>query len=376
MKEDIIYANFQPTEAKLLKNGSGSQLLIDNPILSSVLSKIFPYLLLIDNVLEILTWTNEDLYLNLLLIILYSILIMYWNYMNLVVIPILVTLCFGYIIWIINSIVYDTKFNEKPTIDEILSVLHNITIRFEMILRPVARTNLKLRNFLQIFIVSLILIPINFLIVTYILSPQKFLWLFGVFLLTYHSPWSFSIRRLLWRSIYIRVFVFYLTGLNIKLDAKNNKFKFNDEKNDTDVTSNDFKILQKKIESPTRLNQVVKFEVFENERRWIGLGWSKFLLPSERANYCTTSLKEIPDINSFTPPVYSNDLYNYKWEWIDKSWVIDKEFSKNKNNGWIYSDNNWENDELSDGFSKFTRSRKWYRTATLIIDKKLNVYDE
>ncbi|CAH6719936.1 peroxisomal membrane protein Pex31p [[Candida] jaroonii] len=376
MKEDIIYANFQPTEAKLLKNGSGSQLLIDNPILSSVLSKIFPYLLLIDNVLEILTWTNEDLYSNLLLIILYSILIMYWNYMNLVVIPILVTLCFGYIIWIINSIVYDTKFNEKPTIDEILSVLHNITIRFEMILRPVARTNLKLRNFLQIFIVSLILIPINFLIVTYILSPQKFLWLFGVFLLTYHSPWSFSIRRLLWRSIYIRVFVFYLTGLNIKLDAKNNKFKFNDEKNDTDVTSNDFKILQKKIESPTRLNQVVKFEVFENERRWIGLGWSKFLLPSERANYCTTSLKEIPDINSFTPPVYSNDLYNYKWEWIDKSWVIDKEFSKNKNNGWIYSDNNWENDELSDGFSKFTRSRKWYRTATLIIDKKLNVYDE
>lgn len=376
MKEDIIYANFQPTEAKLLKNGSGSQLLIDNPILSSVLSKIFPYLLLIDNVLEILTWTNEDLYLNLLLIIIYSILIMYWNYMNLIVIPILVTLTFGYTIWIINSIVYDTKFNEKPTIDEILSVLHNITIRFEMILRPVAKTNLKLKNFLQIFVVSLVLIPINSLIVTYILSPQKFLWLFGVFLLTYHSPWSFSIRRLLWRSIYIRIFVFYLTGLNIKLDAKNNKFKFNDEKNDTDVTSNDFKILQKKIESPTRLNQLVKFEVLENERRWIGLGWSKFLLPSERANYCTTSLNEISDINSFTPPVYSNDLYNYKWEWIDKSWIIDKEFSKNKNNGWIYSDNNWENDELTDGFSKFTRSRKWYRTARLIIDKKLNVYDE
>ena len=59
-----IRATFEPTDTKLLTNTPTSRLLTESPKLSTALSQIFPYLLLIDNLLEILTWTNEDHYQN------------------------------------------------------------------------------------------------------------------------------------------------------------------------------------------------------------------------------------------------------------------------------------------------------------------------
>lgn len=372
---DIIYANFQPSDTKLLKNSNNNLLLIDNPILSSILSKIFPYLLIFDNLLEVLTWTNDDPYTNILVIIIYSIVVNYWHRMSLIALPIIISIAFSYTIWLVNSIIFDIKFNEKPTIDEILHTLHNITVRFEMLLKPIKRQNLKARNYAQIFIVSVLLTPLHLIIIKFFISPSKYLWLAGLFLLTYHSPWSYSIRRLLWRSIYVRVFVFYLTGLEIKLNSSNKSKPIN--LNLMEDTLSGFKVIEKKIELPTKLNQVIKFEVLENERRWLGIGWSHILLPNERSNFCfENSLIETTDIKSFQPPVFSNDIYTYKWEWLDTKWTIDKEYSKNKNNGWKFFDNNWENGDYVDGFSKFTRSRKWTRKSKLIIDKKAKVYDE
>lgn len=370
---DVIYANFQPSDARLLKSRSNNQLLIENPILASVLSKLFPYLLLMDNFLEIITWTNGNPYTNLLIMIGYSIIVMYWQALRLVILPLLISLLFSYIIWSVNSILFDTRNNEKPTIDEILFTLHNITIRFELLLRPIKQHNLKPKNFLQIFVVSVLLTPVQLLLVKFFISPQKFLWLSGLFLLSYHSPWSYTIRRLLWRSIYVRILIFYLTGLNIKLNFENEMKPLNSFTN----TLSDFKIVLKTIESPTKLNQIIKFEVLENERRWLGFGWSKFLLPNERSNFCfENSLIEVPNLHDFKPPVFDNDLYEYNWEWLEDDWSIDKEYSKNKNDGWKYFDSNWENGDYFDGFSKFTRCRKWTRRAKLIIDKKSKVYDE
>lgn len=377
MQHDIIFANFQPSDTRLLKYSSNNQLLIDNPILSSILSKIFPYLLIVDNALEIITWTNDDPYTNMLIIIIYSLIIMYWHYISLIVFPILLSLVFSYLIWNINSTIYDIRNNEKPTIDEILRTLHNITVRFEMLLKPIKRQNMKLRNFVQLLVVTALLTPVHLLFVKFVISPQKYLWLCGLFCLSYHSPWSYSMRRLLWRSVYIRIVVFYLTGLDIKRNLQNRTKTTMTTEVTKGNTLGDFRVLNKTIESPTRLNQTVIFEVMENERRWIGLGWSHILLPHERANYCfKDSLAETTSLSSFNPPTFNNDLYIYKWEWVDDQWTIDMDYSKHKNNGWKYFDNYWENGDYVDGFSKFTRSRVWTRKAKLIIDKKSNVYDE
>lgn len=395
--DESIYASFQPSEARLLTGSANTQLLADSPILSSALSNIFPYLLLIDDLLEIITWTNEDPYQNFMVVVVYSTIVMYWQYLGYVIIPMAISIIFSSLVWSISSCIYDSKFNEKPTIDEVLHTLYNITVRFEMLLRPVQHFPMGKRNFVKAFVMTGLLTPIHILLIKYIIPPQKFLWLLGLFMLTYHSPWSFSIRRLLWRSVYIRIVAFYLTGLDIKLDRTNqNHFEnisriqsanssdvedFNDEQKPIQLLG-DFKILKKNVVSPTELKQITLFEVLENERRWVGVGWSKFLLPSDRPGYCyEQSMKQCSPISndeeSFTFPIFENDLYTYHWQWLDTNWKTDNEFNKGKNSdGWIYYDNNWLKDTYADGFSKFTRSRKWVRKAALTIDKKDIVYDE
>lgn len=390
--DEVLYASFEPSEAKLLTSSSNTQLLMENPILSSALSNIFPYLLLVDNFLEVITWTNEDPYQNFLMIVIYSVIVMYWNVINYFIIPILISVSFSCLVWSISSIIYDSKYNEQPTIDEVLHTLHNITIRIEMLLRPVQHVKLKFKNYFTIFLMATILTPVNVGLVKTVVPPQKYLWFLGLFMLTYHSPWSFSIRRLLWRSVYIRLFVFYLTGLNIKLDRKNRPFYDSDnfkslsedgDSKDQVQLLTDFKILKKVIVSPTQLKQIVKFEILENERRWLGVGWSKFLLPNDRPSFCyEQSLLTSPEPTNdpketFPFPVFENDLYSYTWSWQDDKWKIDQDFNKNKEKeGWLYNDNNWDNGDYQDGFSKYTRSRKWVREAVLLIDKQETVYDE
>ncbi|CUM63261.1 uncharacterized protein PRCAT00000832001 [Priceomyces carsonii] len=389
--DDFLYVSFEPSDTKLLTSVPNTQLLSDYPLLTSALSNIFPYLLLIDNFLEVITWTNEDPYQNFLLAVVYSVLVMYWHTIGGVALPLLMAVSFSCVVWSVSSVIYDSTFDEKPTVDEVLHTLHNITVRCEMLFRPVQHFDLKKKNFVTAFLMATLLTPLHLLVIKTFLGPQKYFWILGLFFFTYHSPWSFSARRLLWRSVYIRIIAFYITGLDIKLDRRKPKFENDaspgvhsayisdgDEYGRTPLLS-DFKITKKSKTSATQLKQVVRFEVLENERRWLGIGWSKILFPSERSNYCSeNSMLPSPPISDDYPfPVFENDLYSYLWEWVDLQWKLDKEFDKGRDpEGWVYSDSNWTNQSFKDGFSKYTRSRKWIRHANLTIDKQDIVYDE
>lgn len=404
MPKGILRAEFEPSEASLLTNTPTSTLLAEFPILASALSNIFPYLLLMDNFLEIITWTNDDPYQNFLLVVIYSTVVMYWHLVSLLVLPLLMALTFSVLVWSISSVINDTKYNEKPTIDEVLHSLHNITVRFELLLRPIQHFPVSKKNILTALTSTAIVTPIHVFLVRTFLNPQRYLWISGVFVLTYHSPWSFSVRRLLWRSVYIRIIAFYITGLDIKLDRRNQNHHLPVSRIHSPTTSDvedggnsihsskyvqllsDFKILKKVVVSPTQLRQIVLFEILENERRWLGLGWAKLLLPSERPNFCyQQSMMSSPHVldassevsDAFPFPVFDIDLYTYLWDWLDDRWTVDSEYNKGKDpEGWIYYDNNWGTPAFVDGITKYTRSRKWVRKAVLIIDKRDSVQDE
>lgn len=271
-----IRATFEPTDTKLLTNTPTSRLLTESPKLSTALSQIFPYLLLIDNLLEILTWTNEDHYQNFLLLTCYSCIIVYWNWVSHVILPILMTLAFSSIVWFISSIIYDSKYDEKPTIEEVLYTLHNITIRCEMLLRPIKHVPIQRKHFIKLVIASIFLTPLNFAVLKTLIPPQKYILFLGLFLFTFHSPYSFAIRRLLWRSLYVRIAILYITGLDIKIRKD---YDPNDYQTVSRVASasnsdaeglggipvlSDFKIIKKRVVSPTQLKQTVVFEVLEN----------------------------------------------------------------------------------------------------------------
>lgn len=391
--DDVLVASFEPSDAKRLTNSTNTNLLVESPILASALSNIFPYLLLLDNVLEVITWTNDDPYQNFLFIVIYSWLVMYWHSISYIILPIIMSITFSALVWSISSVIYDSKFDEKPTIDEILHTLHNITIRFDMLLRPMKHIPFKFKNYVKLLVMSALLTPLHWFIVSYIVPPQKCVWFLGVFILTYHSPWAFSIRRLLWRSVYVRIAAVYLTGLDIKITKKYNPADFQSISRVQSPTSSDieelnnvplltdFKILKKSMVSPTQLKQIILFELLENERRWIGLGWSNLLLPNERANFVhEKSLAAAPSVENtrddYPFPIFENDIYSYLWDWLDTDWRLDSDFNnKGSKDGWVYYDNNWTNGSNRDGFSKYTRSRKWIRKAILLIDKRETVHD-
>lgn len=400
MSDEVLFAAFVPADAKLLLRVPQSQLLVDNPILATALSNIFPYLLFIDNFLEIVTWTNGDPYQNFLIVTAYSVLVFYWETLRLWVLPLLIAGVFSSVVWHTSSVLHDSKFGEKPTIDEVLLTLHNITVRFELLLRPAGHLHFTSKNYLVMLAGALAVTPLQVALSKALIHPQAYIWLLGTFILTYHSPWSFTARRLLWRSAYIRRAAFYLTGLDIKT-ARNDILLHKESAHATISRThspapgeaeaaplpnivqmvNNFTTIRKVIVSPTQLKQTVRFDVLENERRWLGLGWSKFLLPNERASFCFEPLMQpAPDPlleEDFNFPVFENDLYTYQWQWMDDKWELDLEFNRCRyKTGWVYYDSSWKGPGYEDGFSKYTRTRKWTRRAILLIDKQAEVLDE
>lgn len=399
MSEEAVIAVFEPSDTQLLAGSAQSLLLTENPGLASALSAIFPYLLFIDNVLEMATWTNKDPYANVLMLAAYSVLVYYWHVLSTLLLPTLVALAFSALVWNTSSIVHDSRFNEKPTIDEVLRTLHNITVRFELLLRPAKHLNLSRHNYASMLLGALLFTPVQVFLLKFVVLPPTFVWALGIVALSYHSPFLFATRRLLWRSAYLRQAVVHLTGLDIRLKrvaqparraqdtiSRTQSPLLLQSKPTSEPTLdsvpmvNNFTIVKKKIVSSTRLQQVVRFDILENERRWIGLGWSKHLLPHDRAGFCYEPLMAAaPDPFSSEPfefPVYLNDLYTYNWQWMDDLWQINKEYQHTKSDsGWVFYDKSWENPEPSDGFSRYTRSRLWTRHAILMIDKQAEVQD-
>lgn len=401
MTDSTVFAVFEPTEAELLSTFSQVSFLVDNPILASALSNTFPYLLLIDNFLEVITWTNENPYKNLLLMTAFSVVVLCWTKLAFWLIPILTVSIFLSVVWTTSSVIYDSKFDEKPTVDEVLRTIHNMTVRFELLLRPARNLNLTNKNYVTMMIGAIIFTPLHLLIMKFFLLPQTFTWLVGVFMLTYHSPYAFSSRRLFWRSTYVRRGTSLVTGILFRLNRRKPSSKgsrdtisrektHNSAKPDICEVSqsitnkaqmiNDFTITQKTSLSTSKLSHIVRFDILENERRWIGIGWSKYLFPNERTSFCyATLMLSAPDPSlggCFRFPVFENDLYNYQWQWMDYEWKLDPEFDLGKNKeGWVYYDSNWEKARSFDGFSRYTRSRKWTRRAVLLIDKRAEVYD-
>ncbi|CAI5757343.1 unnamed protein product [Candida verbasci] len=380
--KNYLRATFEPSDTKLLSTSPTTKLLTESPVLATALSQIFPYLLLIDNFLEIISWTNDDQYLNFLIMVIYSCLIMYWNWFSHIILPLFFALAFASFVWSISSVIYDSEHDEKPTIEEILYTLHNLTVRSEMLFRPLKEVEFTSNNCTRFFIAGVILTPLQLLLTKTILTPQKGLWFFGLFIFSFHSPYSFAMRRLLWRSLYIRLAIVYMTGLNIKI-TKNDQVISPASSDIEDVTTlSNFKILKKKMVSPNQLKQTVLFEILQNERRWFGIGWSTLLYPHDKPNFCyEQNLEMAPSVtlhkDDFEFPTFENDIYTYSWEWLDDNWQIDLEFNKSKSkDGWVYYDNNWETPRYKDGSGKYTRSRKWIRKAVLIIDKHEIVYDE
>ena len=203
----------------------------------------------------------------------------------------------------------------------------------------------------------------------------------GMFLLTYHSPWSKVARRLLWKFKIVRLLVFYVTGLDLGGINKDQGIFATVQKQVKKLASTENSNGVLSDSKPIRFTYVL----YENQRRWLGIGWKPSMLSYERTPWTDEFLNEAPSPENFHLPEETNTMV---WRWVDKTWRLDMtndgaiqvpnskartSADPSPDEGFIYYDNTWKKPSKEDSFSKYTRRRRWVRTAELV---KTSDFDE
>ncbi|KAK6454665.1 integral peroxisomal membrane peroxin-domain-containing protein [Scheffersomyces xylosifermentans] len=354
------------------------------PTVAKALIKAYPYLLIINKLLSVATWTNDDYWINVVIISVYSLVILYFESLivwfgHIIIVGIITMYAF-----LNNRIVEET--NLHPTLDDVVQALTATCIKADMLLNPITSLSLTAYDIKRLLFTTIFLTPI-YLIVTFLLiKPRVIILISGIFVLTYHSSYSRVTRTIIWKIKLARLLVFYLTGLDFS-QAKNSS-----------LFAAAFAKVQKNsgLDSKSSgTNKPVRFTyvIYENQRRWLGIGWTSNLLSYERTPWTDEFLNESSSIETFKLPNTSDENNPYEssskisgatWRWVDKTWRLDStndgaitlpnsKRSKTTANptsdeGFIYYDNTWKKPSVEDSYSKYTRRRRWIRTAELVFN--------
>jgi hypothetical protein len=222
----------------------------------------------------------------------------------------------------------------------------------------------------RLIFTTLFLSPIYIIISYFILTPRSILLFGGLLVLTYHSIWARVTRAVLWRSRTIRLVCFYLTGLDFSARKRSSA----EAQRFAKKLGGSFGV-QSKTGKPVRFTYVL----YENQRKWLGIGWTSNLLAYERSPWTDEFLNESNPPDTFKLP--EGEGTGMEWKWVDKTWRSDltndgaltfnsstKKATPDPgpNEGFIFYDNTWKRPTTEDSYMKYTRRRRWVRTAELV----------
>lgn len=272
-------------------------------------------------------------------------------------------------------------------LDEIVETLTVFTSRCNILLEPFMQftdflstqrtaTSATTRPALTTMFIRILFITPIWIILTlppfYILTTRRVLLAGGTLMLSWHSRPARVSRAVLWRSKLIRRVVSTTTGLNFgptsakpvlpqkgpppPLPPRN--------KSQHDIAKS---LIANGHVEPAGVR--FTFVVFENQRRWLGLGWTYQLLAYERAPWTDEHLNPSDPKDDFKLPEVDNE--NAQWRWVrGHEWQVEgggKKKGSTGDDGWIYYDNKWNDGRRGqDGWGRYTRRRKWYRDAELV----------
>ena len=357
------YASFTPA-ANSLPQHTSPLLSSTPPAVTKALSQAYPFILTADHIFSLLTWTSDDSWKSFLLVIAWATIVLYYEALVMYFGHLLVVAAIGGYVYLDKTVQSEQK--TQPTLDAIIHTLSNATSRINLFLSPIQSLSLNTQDVTRLLFTTLFLTPIYTTIAFFIVSPRVIIMITGVIILTYHSVYARVTRAVLWRSRSVRLLTFYLTGLDFSGSKFNTDINSKLSKSVLGVQSNDGK--------PVRFTYVL----YENQRRWLGIGWTANLLAYERAPWTDEFLNESTAPDLFKLP--DDDNLGVEWRWVDKTWkldltndgalVVSGNKSKSKtdpspNEGWIFYDNTWKKPSTDDAFSKYTRRRRWVRTAEL-----------
>jgi hypothetical protein len=277
------------------------------------------------------------------------------------------------------------------SLDEIVDNLKLFTSRCNILLDPFLRltdflstqrtaTSATTRPALTAMFVRISLVTPIWILLTlppiYVVTTKRLILFIGTVTLTWHSRPARVTRTILWRSRHIRRATSILTGLQLAEphDAENGNGKPPLPPR-TNKTANDIAASLKK-RRPSSPGIRFTFTLYENQRRWLLLGWTSSMLAYERAPWTDEHLNAMPSKDAFELPEVEGG--HARWRWVeDSEWHIDQGDPKSRKKsssddeddgeGWIYYDSKWKDGRRgADSWGRYTRRRKWLRDAELV----------
>ena len=426
--QPVTIAPFSPNQQTARARTRGSViihqktplLIATPPQVTRALAYSHPFVLPLNHFAGLLSWTTNDAWESFLLlsafwfVVLYGDVVLRWTGPVILVFALILAM-YGRRYSPLSSTAWSgTKSKRKQpaqsseeqrkSLDEILETLQTLTSRCDVLLDPF----LRLTEFLStqssatqattrpaltsLFLRILALTPLWIVLSlppVGLITTQRVVLVWGTLGLTYHSRPARVTRTLLWRSRSVRALGSLLTGLQFSgptpapLAAKPalppTLPKRPQGSRKTTSTTTTPPSTEKTPSSTLRFT----FSLHENQRRWIGLGWTPSLLAYERQPYTDEHLNPTPSPADFTLPDTEGEHEPTRWRWAENSsWRVEgaattpaeREKSAKRiggggggdDAGWTYYDTKWEDPRKVDGWGRYTRRRRWVRDAELV----------
>lgn len=281
-----------------------------------------------------------------------------------------------------------TNTKHQKTLDEIVETLKEFTARCNILLEPLleltdflstqrtatsattrpALTRLLMRILMCTpFWVALTLPPLR------LITTRRVMLCFGTIGLTWHARVVKAGRTILWRSASMRRLASLITGLDISIPVaktasgtkksaaqealEKTQHKMGTAKFAVRAASSRESELTRAIRrarGATDAGVRFTFIIYENQRRWVGLGWTNSVFAYERDAWTDEHNNTVPPRDKFELPEVEEES-NMRWRWVEGSrWrvdgvpdeaVVDGEGEKwdydgdGGKNGWVYYDN-------------------------------------
>lgn len=394
------------------------------PQITRALAHSHPFLLPLNGLTGLLSWTSDDPWESYLLVAGFCAITLYGDHIIRFASPVIVVtlLILGMYSRRYSPLSSTSRTGEKhdpkghkrvpseassssphhKSLDEIVETLQQLTNRCNILLDPFISltdflstqrtpTSATTRPALTTLFIRILLVTPLWIALTlpplYIITTRRIILFTGTTILSWHSRPARVTRLILWRSVFIRRLSSLITGLSFAAPQPH----ASTGTSDAPQTQSHQAILKATNKAKKGTSSGVRFTfiLYENQRRWIGLGWTTSLFSYERAPWTDEHLNPAPLKDNFELPDVEGGAA--KWQWCQGSaWRIErgnaKQHARNVSTGsrtgpggstkdegpegdgggWIYYDNRWEDGRREDGWGRYTRRRKWYRDAELV----------
>lgn len=253
----------------------------------------------------------------------------------------------------------DSNIKHHKSLEEIVDDLKLFTSRCNILLDPFLRltdflstqrtaTSATTRPALTVLFIRILFVLPLWIALTlpplYVLTTKRVVLAVGTVVLSWHSRPARVTRTLLWRSRTVRRICVFVTGLNfgdaITKGAQPPPLPPR-KKSTQEVAAS---LLAKRRPESTGVR--FTFSIYENQRRWLGIGWTSSMLAYERASWTDEHLNPVPEKEHFELPEVEGGASRWRWvqgsEWKIKIGETDSKVSKTASRedmGWIYYDN-------------------------------------